>query len=72
MQVLRGTVVSGKVVVDGAALEEGARVTVLVPEKERPFSTTPGRRARERNRNSSRDDRWFEEAEILRDLGGES
>jgi hypothetical protein len=68
MQVLRGTVVSGKVVVDGAPLEEGARVTVLVPEKDRPFST-PSRRARERNRDR---DRWFEEAEILRDLGGES
>lgn len=62
MQVLRGTVVSGKVVVDGAPLEEGARVTVLVPEKERPFSKANPR---------SRDDRWFEEAEILRDLGGE-
>jgi uncharacterized protein YecE (DUF72 family) len=46
MQVLRGTVVSGKVVVDGAPLEEGARVTVLVPEKERPFSE--GARARPR------------------------
>ena len=62
MQVLRGTVVSGKVVVEGAPLEEGARVTVLVPEKERPFSKP--RNARDR-------DRWFEEAEILRDLGGE-
>ncbi len=61
MQVLRGTVVSGQVVVDGAPLEEGARVTVLVPEKERPFS------------KPRRDhDRWFEETEILRDLGGES
>ncbi len=65
MQVLRGTVVSGKVVVDGAPLEEGARVTVLVPEKERPFSKAGRTSAR------SRDDRWFEEAEILRDLGGE-
>jgi hypothetical protein len=62
MQVLRGTVVSGRVVVEGAPLEEGARVTVLVPEKERPFSMKP---RRER-------DRWFEETEILRDLGGES
>ena len=53
--------VSGRVVVDGAPLEEGARVTVLVPEKERPFSAK--RRA---------SDRLFEEAEILRDLGGES
>ena len=61
MQVLRGTVVSGRVVVEGAPLEEGTRVTVLVPEKERPFS------------KPRRDhDRWFEEAEILRDLGGES
>ena len=61
MQVLRGTVVSGRVVVEGAPLEEGARVTVLVPEKERPFALP--RRDR---------DRFFEEAEILRDLGGES
>ena len=53
--------VSGRVVVEGAPLEEGTRVTVLVPEKERPFS------------KPRRDhDRWFEEAEILRDLGGES
>lgn len=64
MQVLRGTVVSGKVVVDGAPLEEGARVTVLVPEKERPFSKKP--------RHERDHDRWFEETEILRDLGGES
>ena len=61
MQVLRGTVVSGRVVVEGAPLEDGTRVTVLVPEKERPFSA--------KRRDS---DRLFEEAEILRDLGGES
>lgn len=61
MQSMRGTVVEGHVVVDGAPLEEGARVTVLVPEKERPFSKP--------RRNH---DRWFEDAEILRDLGGES
>ncbi len=65
MQVLRGTVVSGKVVVDGAPLEEGARVTVLVPEKERPFSKPS------RTDERGRDDRWFEETGILRDLGGE-
>jgi hypothetical protein len=60
MHVLRGTVVSGKVVVEGAPLEEGAHVMVLVPEKERPFSRP------RRGENYS-----FEEAELLRDLGGE-
>jgi len=61
MQVLRGKVVSGRVVVEGGRLEEGASVTVLVPEKERPV------RAPRRD-----EDRFLEEAEILRDLGGES
>lgn len=65
MNVLRGTVVSGKVVVDGAPLEEGVRVTVLVPEKERPF-------ARPRPRPRRDEDNSFAEAEIMRDLGGES
>jgi hypothetical protein len=59
MRVLRGKVVSGVVVVEGR-LEEGARVTVLVPEEEHPVAS---RRQRE--------DRFRDETELLRDLGGE-
>ncbi len=64
MHVLRGMVVSGKVVVEGAPLEEGVRVMVLVPEKERPFARAHLHLQRD-------EDGSFEEAEILCDLGGE-
>ena len=38
MQVTTGTVVGGKVVVDGVSLVEGAVVTVLSREPEEPFA----------------------------------
>ena len=38
MQISTGTVVSGKVVVEGVPLVEGAVVTVLAREAEQPFS----------------------------------
>jgi hypothetical protein len=37
MQLATGTVVEGKVVVEGEALPEGARVTILVREADEPF-----------------------------------
>jgi hypothetical protein len=36
-----GKVVDGKVVVDGALLEEGTKVTILIPEDQVPFHLTP-------------------------------
>jgi hypothetical protein len=62
MRALRGKVVFGRVVVESESLEEGATVTVLVPEKERPSTGPRARRD---------DDRPLESAGLLRDLGGE-
>jgi hypothetical protein len=41
MKVATGRVIGGKVVVEGVALEEGARVTVLAREREETFELTP-------------------------------
>lgn len=45
MKVATGRVVGGKVVVDGAALAEGACVTVLVPESDDHFELDPEQEA---------------------------
>jgi hypothetical protein len=37
MRIATGKVVSGKVVVEGEPLEEGATVTVLAPDSQEPF-----------------------------------
>lgn len=41
MRMARGTVVSGKVVIEGDALPEGASVTVLAPEGDESFELGP-------------------------------
>lgn len=41
MKVATGTVVDGKVVVDGASLPEGSHVTVLAREDDEPFEVSP-------------------------------
>ena len=41
MQVTTGTVVGGKVVVEGCSLTEGSLVTVLSREPEEPFNLSP-------------------------------
>ena len=41
MQLATGTVVNGKVVVEGEALPEGATVTILVREAEETFEVPP-------------------------------
>ena len=41
MRIATGKVVGGKVVVDGAPLEEGASVTVLARDDERGFTLSP-------------------------------
>ncbi|HEV2854155.1 MAG TPA: hypothetical protein VHC97_15280 [Thermoanaerobaculia bacterium] len=41
MQLTTGTVVDGKVVVEGESLPEGARVTILVREAEETFEVPP-------------------------------
>jgi hypothetical protein len=41
MQLATGTVVDGKVVVEGESLPEGARVTILVREAEETFEVPP-------------------------------
>jgi hypothetical protein len=41
MRVATGKVIGGKVVVEGAALVEGASVTVLVRESDETFEVTP-------------------------------
>jgi hypothetical protein len=41
MKIATGTVVDGKVIVEGAALKEGATVTVLVREDQETFELSP-------------------------------
>jgi hypothetical protein len=41
MKIATGKVIGGKVVVEGLALEEGSRVTVLAREAEETFELTP-------------------------------
>jgi hypothetical protein len=41
MKIATGKVVGGKVVVEGLALEEGSRVTVLAREADKAFELTP-------------------------------
>ena len=41
MKIATGTVVDGKVVVEGESLTEGATVTVLLREEEEAFELTP-------------------------------
>ncbi len=45
MKVATGTVIDGKVVVEGEALEEGAKVTVVLRESEEYFELTPEQEA---------------------------
>jgi hypothetical protein len=45
MKIATGKVVEGKVVVDGAPLEEGASVTVLAKDGERGFTLSPDEEA---------------------------
>ena len=45
MKVATGTVVDGKVVVEGEPLEEGAKVTVVLRESEEYFDLTPEQEA---------------------------
>jgi hypothetical protein len=39
--IFTGKVVDGKVIVNGALLPEGAHVTILLPEDEKPFDLDP-------------------------------
>jgi hypothetical protein len=45
MKVATGTVIDGKVVVEGEALEEGAKVTVILRESGEYFDLTPEQEA---------------------------
>ncbi len=46
MKVIHGKVVGGHVVLEGAILEEGAKVTVLIREGEEVFELNPDEEAR--------------------------
>lgn len=46
MKIATGKVVGGKVIVEGAALSEGAAVTVLVPENDETFMASAEDEAR--------------------------
>ena len=41
MKILHGTVVNGRIVVDGAPLVEGARVTIVDESDEEPYRLSP-------------------------------
>ena len=70
MRITTGKVISGKIVVEGEPLEEGATVTVLARETDESFEVTPEQEAallasvQEAERGS-----LVEGAALLRDLG---
>lgn len=41
MKILSGTVLDGRIVVEGEPLQEGKRVTILAPEGNETFEVTP-------------------------------
>jgi len=41
MKILQGTVVNGRIVVDGDPLEEGARVTIVDDSDDEPYRLSP-------------------------------
>jgi hypothetical protein len=73
MRIATGKVVSGRVVLDGEPLVEGATVTVLIPDRDEPFDLTEEEEElllasiREADQG-----RTLEGSEMLRNLGRSS
>jgi hypothetical protein len=73
MRIATGKVISGKVVVEGEPLQEGATVTVLAPDADESFEVTPEQEAALLASIQEAERRHLVEgAAVLRDLGGHS
>lgn len=72
MRIATGKVVSGKVVVEGEPLEEGATVTVLAPEGGESFRVTPEQEAELLAALEESETSLIDGATLLRELGSRS
>ena len=70
MRIATGKVVSGKVVVEGEPLEEGATVTVLAPESGQSFEVTPEQEVALLAAIEEAEGSLIDGAALLRELGG--
>ncbi len=69
MRIATGKVVHGKLELDGDALEEGATVTVLVPEPDETFELTPDEEAAlEESLNQAARGQFVDAEALLREL----
>lgn len=69
MRIATGKVIHGKLELDGDALEEGATVTVLVPERDETFEFTPEELvALEESLEQAAQGRFIDAAALLREL----
>ena len=70
MRISTGKVISGKVVVEGEPLEEGATVTVIAPENNETFELSPEEEERLlASLAEAGSGRTISASELLRDLG---
>ena len=73
MRIATGRVVSGKIVLEGEPLEEGATVTVLAPENDESFELSPEEEARLlASLEEAASEQFILASDLLRDLGQRS
>ena len=73
MRIATGKVVSGKVIVEGEPLEEGATVTVLAPEDDESFELSPEEEERLlTSLEEAASGQFIHGSQLLRDLGQRS
>jgi len=69
MRIATGKVIQGKLELEGDSLEEGAIVTVLVPEPDETFELTPEEEtALEESLNQAAQGRFVDAESLLREL----
>ena len=68
MRIAQGTVVAGKIELEGGPLPEGALVTVIVREGEESFTLTPEQDAELLAAMAEPEDQLIDADEILREL----
>jgi redox-sensitive bicupin YhaK (pirin superfamily) len=68
MKLTSGTVVAGKVEVDGERLADGTRVTILVPERDSDFDLTVEQKAELLAAMSEPDSDLLDAGDLLRDV----
>ena len=73
MRIATGRVVSGKIVLEGEPLEEGATVTVLAPENDESFELSPEEEALLlASLEETASEQFILASDLLRDLGQRS